>query len=207
MAFATHSMPATSERRPQSKSPSAICYAYPFKFAFCRSRNDKINDLYETDKKWALKFVLTTSSKIYLHSIDEVSGHDFRPTFTWETGHSIDLLITMKQTYTTDDAKQLSIGQRKCIFPDEVKLEYYKNDEYSFSSCMKQCRMKKANRFCQCIPAFYAPSAAGKYRQCFFDDFACLLKYRANITDIRGCRQCELSCLNTVYDIEKFTKS
>lgn len=101
---------------------------------------------------------------------------------------------------------QLTVGQRKCIFPDEVKLKYYKDDIYSFSACMKYCRMEKAQKLCRCIPPFYKP-ATGKYRQCGLDDFLCLLKFRENITDIRGCRQCELSCVNTVYDIEKYTKA
>lgn len=51
------------------------------------------------------------------------------------TDFSADLLITMKQIYTTEDTKQLSIGQRKCIFSDEFKLDYYEG-EYTFSSCM-----------------------------------------------------------------------
>lgn len=162
--------------------------------------------MFETDKKWALTFVPTRSSKIFVHSMDEVTGHDFRPTFAWDVGHSAELLITMKQTYTTDDARQLTVAQRKCIFPDEVKLDYYKDDTYSFSACMKHCRMRRVNKLCKCVPPFYAP-ASGNYRMCGLEDFICLLKFRENITDIRGCRHCELSCLNTVYDIEKFTRT
>lgn len=174
-------------------------------FSSHRVRNDRINDLFETDKKWALSVVPTQSANVFLHSSDEVTSHDFRPTFFFDVGYSIELLITMKQTYTTDDARQLTVEQRKCIFADEVKLKYYKNDEYSFSACMKYCRMEKANKLCKCIPPFYAP-ATGSYRQCGLDDFLCLLKYRQNITDIRNCRHCELNCLNTVYDIEKFSR-
>lgn len=144
-------------------------------------------------------------SKIFLHSVDEASGYDYRPQFSWEVGFHVDLLITMKQTYTTDDARQLTIGQRKCIFPDEIKLKYYKDDIYSFSACMKQCRMEKSQKFCQCIPPFYQP-ADGNYKKCTIDDVSCLYKFRDNITDIKGCNQCELCCLNTVYDIEKFSK-
>lgn len=65
--------------------------------------------------------------------MEEVSGNDFRPQFSWEEDHSVDLLITMKQTYTTEDSKQLSKEQRKCIFQGEVDLNYYKGDIYSLS--------------------------------------------------------------------------
>lgn len=181
------------------------CYLTEYLYVL-RVKNDRINDLFETDKKWALTIVPTQSSKVFVHSTDDVTSHDFRSTFIWDVGYAVELLITMKQTYTTDDARQLTIGQRKCIFPNEIELKYYKDDIYSFSACMKHCRMKKANKLCKCIPPFYTP-ATGTYRQCGMDDFICLLKYRENITDIRGCRACELSCLNTVYDIEKFTRA
>jgi acid-sensing ion channel, other len=178
---------------------------YLFVILNVRLKNDRINDLFETDKKWALTVVPTESAKVFVHSADEVTTHDFRPTFYFETGYSIELLITMKQTYTTDDARQLTVGQRKCIFQNEVKLKYYKDDIYSFSTCMKYCRMEKANKLCKCIPPFYTP-VSGNYRQCGLDDFLCLAKYQKNITDIRNCRHCELSCFNTVYDIEKFSR-
>lgn len=172
---------------------------------FRRLKNDRINSLLETDKRWAISFVLNHPSKVYLHSAEEVSGFDFRPQFLWEEGLTVDLLITMKQTYTTEDAKQLTIGQRKCIFQGEIDLNYHKSDIYSLSACMIQCRMQKANKLCKCIPPFYEP-ATGSYRQCTTSDFKCLSDNRNNITDIRECLHCELSCMNTVYESEKITK-
>lgn len=41
-----------------------------------------------------------------------------------------------------DDARQLSIAQRKCIFSDEIKLDIY-DEEYSFTGCMK-VRLKRS---------------------------------------------------------------
>lgn len=174
-------------------------------FPFNRIKNDRINKLFETDTKWSISFVLNHPSKVYLHSTEEVSGFDIRPQFIWEDGYSVDLLITMKQTYTTDDAKQLSVGQRKCIFQGEVPLDYYKNDVYSLSACMKQCRMKLVNKYCKCILPYYMP-AKGSYQQCKISDFKCLQENRNNFTSIKSCSQCGLSCMNTVYESEKFTK-
>jgi hypothetical protein len=96
-------------------------------------------------------------------------------------------------------------SQRKCIFPEEVKLQYYTGDNYTFTGCMKECRMKKCLKFCKCLPPFYHP--AGNLPYCEIQDIECLSKYLTNITDIRGCAHCELSCHNTVYDIEKFSKT
>lgn len=38
-----------------------------------RVKNDRINDLFETDKKWALTFVPTQSAKVFVHSVDDVT--------------------------------------------------------------------------------------------------------------------------------------
>ncbi|CRK90740.1 CLUMA_CG004432, isoform A [Clunio marinus] len=190
-------------------SEHGFCYSFNTRYygtSMEEAKNEKINDLFETDKKWSLTFVPSRAVKVFVHSVDEVTGYDFRPLFTWTDGHAIDLLITLKQTYTTDDARQLSVEQRKCIFPDEMKLKYYREGIYSFSTCMRDCRLKKTNKLCKCIPPFYMPSSES-YRQCGLEDFICLMKYRGNITDIRSCRHCALSCLNTVYDIEKFSRT
>lgn len=122
-----------------------------------RTMNEKFHELFETDKKWALFFTPKREAKIFVHSHMENFGWDFRPHVVWEPDFAAELLISMKQTYTTEDAKQLTIGQRKCIFPDEVKLGVYEG-EYTFTSCMKECRMKKCVKFCGCIPPFYRPN-------------------------------------------------
>jgi acid-sensing ion channel, other len=71
---------------------------------------DDMNDLFETDKKWALIFDLTLQSKIFVLSFEENIGFDYRPQMVWDINYAADLLISMKMTYTTDDARQLSIG-------------------------------------------------------------------------------------------------
>jgi acid-sensing ion channel, other len=70
---------------------------------------------------------------------------------------------------------------------------------------MKECRMKKSLKFCKCLPPFYHPK--GVFEYCRVKDMECLAKHLSNITEIRGCGHCELSCDNTVYDIEKFSKT
>ena len=125
-------------------------------FRHSRKKNDHFHDLFETDKKWALVFLPRRESRIFVHSHFENFGYDYGPLIVWSPDFASDLLISMKQTYTTEDAKQLSIGQRKCIFPDEIKLDIY-NEEYTFTSCMKECRIKKSMKLCKCIPPFYRP--------------------------------------------------
>lgn len=42
---------------------------------------------------------------------------------------------------------------------------------------------------------------------CKMNELECLVKYAANIAEVRDCHKCELSCTNTVYDIEKLSKT
>lgn len=147
-----------------------------------REVNSNFHDLFETDKKWALHFQPKVQAQIYVHSHHENFGWDFRPQIIWDPGFIAELLISMKQTYTTEDAKQLTIVQRKCIFPDEVKLDIY-NDEYTFTSCMKECRIKKSMKFCKCVPPFYRTSSEFcdqiknevKFAKIIFHSFAAVL--------------------------------
>ncbi|XP_055522415.1 sodium channel protein Nach-like [Wyeomyia smithii] len=183
-----------------------FCYSFNSRFvsqSFIEERNSEVNYLYETDKKWGLTFAPLRQSLVFVHSHNEISGRDFRPQVQWDQNFAIDFLISMKQTYTTEDARQLSIGQRKCIFPDEVRLHYYQ-DEYTFSGCMKECRIRKFLKFCRCIPPFFAPPVSLPF--CEIAQFQCMARYIENISSIAECHHCELGCHNTVYDIEKYSK-
>uniref|UniRef100_A0A1I8P581 Sodium channel protein Nach n=2 Tax=Stomoxys calcitrans TaxID=35570 RepID=A0A1I8P581_STOCA len=184
-------------------------YCFGFNSRFISTEDGDVksgppHDLYETDKKWALFFVPNSTVKIFIFSNEEYFGQDFNPQIEWSEGEVVEVRISKKNTYTTDDARQLSIGQRKCIFHDEVKLKYFP-EEYTFSSCMKECRMKKAINLCKCLPSFYKPVSS--VPMCGLDELSCLSDARNNITNIKDCMQCELSCSKTVYNIEKLIKS
>jgi amiloride-sensitive sodium channel len=165
--------------------------------------------IFETEKSWSLEINLQVGALVYLHSVREVFSYDARAQFSYEPENTVDLLISMKETYTTEDANQLSVTQRKCIFPGEMIMNFHqeKDEEYSLSACMKECRMKRAISFCKCIPPFYAPQKNSKFSYCTLQNMTCIHQYASNITDITKCSDCELSCDNTVYEIEKFSKS
>ncbi|KAL1397062.1 hypothetical protein pipiens_001234 [Culex pipiens pipiens] len=190
-------------------SEVGFCYAFSAKFydterAWVRNPDRKF--IYETDKKWGLTFGPLRKSNILIHSYNELSGWEFRPQVQWDEDFAIELLVTMKQTYTTEDARQLSIGQRKCIFPDEVGLQYHE-DEYTYSGCMRECRLVKSLKRCGCVPPFYALKPESTERQCGPADLPCLVRNFTIITRVgRLCQQCELGCNNTVYEIEKYSK-
>lgn len=97
-------------------------------------------------------------------------------------------------------------AQRKCIFEGEEKLTYYDNDIYSATACMKECRMNKALKLCKCVPPFYASKSVSKSPQCWVTNLVCLKQNQKEITSNEGCEKCQLNCLTTVYESERFRK-
>lgn len=77
---------------------------------------------------------------------------------------------------------------------------------YSASACMKECRMKKALQLCKCVPPFYASKSVSKSPKCWVTNLTCLKQNEKEITSNNGCQQCQLSCLTTVYESERFRK-
>lgn len=71
------------------------------------------HDLYETDKKWALQFVPNSTSRIFIFSQEEYFGEDIKSQLEWKEGQAVEVRILERNTYTTDDARQLSIGYVK----------------------------------------------------------------------------------------------
>jgi amiloride-sensitive sodium channel len=99
-------------------------------------------------------FVITFLSitQVYLHSTEDFPVIDVNPQHIWDQNiHKV--IFGLEQTYTTEDARQLSIKQRKCVFEDEIKL--LTSDTYTYNSCIIQCHMKAMKDLCKCVPFFY----------------------------------------------------
>ncbi|GLH12605.1 uncharacterized protein GBIM_17321 [Gryllus bimaculatus] len=90
---------------------------------------------------------------VYIQSNDEAPIVDVSPQHEWMYQLK-KLSFSAKQTYTTSDARQLSIRQRRCVFPDEIKLDT--DSIYTYTSCMSQCRLRRLLKLCGCAPFFYA---------------------------------------------------
>ncbi|XP_049865918.1 pickpocket protein 28-like isoform X2 [Pectinophora gossypiella] len=159
--------------------------------------------IHETDAKWSFMFNSyrnDTIIDIYIHSTEEMAGLELSAQHSWDRRVE-KVSFSVKHTYTTEDARQLSIRQRRCVFADELPLET--SNIYTYSACMRQCRMQRSRSFCKCVPHFY-PVIPG-YRVCTLSELECIAKYEAAITDVTKCT-CELGCSHTVYEVEKLTE-
>ncbi|XP_044755808.1 sodium channel protein Nach-like [Coccinella septempunctata] len=168
------------------------------------SKEFEMRYIKETDLKWSLAFTVKNTDikiPIYILNSDEMAGIDMRPQHIWDfTMRSIS--FSVKQTYTTEDTKQLSIKQRRCIFPDERKLEI--DYIYTYTACARQCRMDTSMKLCGCVPFFYSISSESPYRYCRIRELECVANNKGKILDVEHC-DCQLSCSNTVYEVEKLS--
>ena len=62
---------------------------------------------------------LKEEADIFVHPTDSLLTYDDTKLFKWRNGSAVDLLLSLKQIYTDKAVDQLSISQRKCIFPDK----------------------------------------------------------------------------------------
>lgn len=92
--------------------------------------------------------------QIFIHSTEEMAGLEQSAQHSWDRRVE-KVSFSVKHTYTTEDARQLSIRQRRCVFADEQHLET--SNIYTYSACMRQCRMHRSRAFCKCVPHFYPP--------------------------------------------------
>ncbi|KAH1012570.1 hypothetical protein HUJ05_011708 [Dendroctonus ponderosae] len=181
---------------------NGLCYAFNSRHLEATSSRDvKFNMQYikETDIKWSLEFSVNSQqllAPIYIINSDDFIGIDVQPQLVWDC--KVDrIAFSFKQTYTTEDTRQLSIKQRKCIFEDEVKLKV--DWIYTYTACTIECRMETAKRRCGCVPFFY-PEIAG-FDYCDLSSLHCIAAHLAEIRDISKCN-CQLGCKNTVYEVE-----
>ncbi|CAG9772263.1 unnamed protein product [Ceutorhynchus assimilis] len=133
---------------------------------------------------------------IYIEHPDEMLELGVRPQHIWDYSIAV-MMLSVKSTYTTEDTRQLTMKQRKCVFEGEVKLKVDKI--YTYTACSIQCRMDIAQERCGCVPFFY-PKVPG-YSYCNVVRLRCIAKNLPAILDNANC-DCLLACNHTIYDVE-----
>ncbi|KAE8738754.1 hypothetical protein FOCC_FOCC015764 [Frankliniella occidentalis] len=164
----------------------------------------------ETDMTWSMAVdtndAQNNTISVYIGSNDDLPTLDMAPQHVWNR-RIARLSFDAKETYTTDSARQLSIRQRRCVFEDEIAL--VTDTIYTFTACMRQCRMELAHALCGCIPPFYPPPARKvkgykiNFRYCTLKELGCIAKNADKFSNRLSKCSCELGCSNTVYEMEK----
>lgn len=147
-----------------------------------------------------LKFDLEVRSKIFINSAQEAMHYE-QPLMTHTELHkSVYILISMQETESDDTIQTLSVNQRKCVYKDEKKLKYFNDELYSYSGCLKECKIDKSLEVCGCLPPFYRYPRFNNLTYCDFKSLKCLKDEKI----LKRCSDsdCELSCNYTTFTLE-----
>ncbi|XP_068081669.1 sodium channel protein Nach [Anabrus simplex] len=181
------------------------CLAYNTRHVYNPPERFDVERVKETDDNMAITFRYLKENNtvdvphmlIYLYGNDQMPTVDFPPQLVWSFRIG-NLYFSEKYTYTTPETRQLTIRQRRCIFPDEIPLDT--DIVYTYSACMIQCRMRLARKLCGCVPPFYKKICNGRGLKCL------ARRRRKTIYRNNDCH-CELGCMNTRYDVERLQDS
>jgi Amiloride-sensitive sodium channel. len=62
--------------------------------------------------------------------------------------------VTPSITESSRNVRALSISQRNCLFPDELRLSVFKT--YTQQNCLLECRLRNIASYCGCYPYFFS---------------------------------------------------
>lgn len=157
----------------------------------------------DNDYSFILSFALKPKSNIYTHSYEESLHARHQMMIPPLNPGKILSVISMQETISDFTVRELRLKQRKCLFENEAKFKYYKNDPYSYSTCMKECRIDRALKICGCLPPVYLTEFMENITKCNFEDLKCLKDQ--SIVDDRECN-CLLPCEFTSVSIESINR-
>jgi acid-sensing ion channel, other len=115
-----------------------------------------------------------------------------KPLIQINAAHEARAIISIEQTKTDKSVHDLSVHQRKCIFSNEISLNFFKDEPYTYTGCLKQCKLDQAIDMCGCIPPFYRSKQLANSTFCDLKSLKCLKDEK--VFNIAKCDHCELAC-------------
>jgi hypothetical protein len=99
--------------------------------------------------------------KVYLHhpvQVPEAGTGSYMPE---KSGKVFKIEVTPSVTESSLSVRALSISQRKCLFPDELRLSVFHT--YTQQNCLLECRLRNIAHSCGCHPYFFSAFAGMFY--------------------------------------------
>lgn len=151
-----------------------------------------------------MNYSVIPKAAVYINSYEEtlIENRNQMKILPQDPG-PISILVTMQETISDITVRELRKKQRKCLFKDEANFKYFKDDEYSYTTCMKECRIKKALNICGCLPPVYLNEWMTNLTKCEFESLKCLKDQ--SFVDSHDCN-CVLPCDMTSVYIESISR-
>ncbi|KAJ4439797.1 hypothetical protein ANN_07925 [Periplaneta americana] len=113
--------------------------------------------------------------KVYVHSPHDVPNY-MTPRWSITKAELVRDIMFTRQIKISEALHDLSISQRKCLFPYENPLTVSKR--YTRNMCLMQCRRELAVKLCGCSPHVYVLNDDDRVRICEIEDFSCLSAHK-----------------------------
>ncbi|XP_026466624.1 pickpocket protein 11-like [Ctenocephalides felis] len=194
----------TDSEVPKSEFPAVfLCHGH---FSDEGKIQDFLNDGTIGTQELMLEVELTLPNKIknklFVLSPDGYFSIDFYTVMDWQikSNSQLEITVQMKSIYASDDFKQLSLSQRKCILKEDNFKMGTRNEQYSYSLCMRECRAQRALKICKCIPHFSILRTEKDPRQCSISQLFCIANRSFDIINPKKC-PCLTPCDEKIYEI------
>lgn len=90
--------------------------------------------------------------KMFLHGPYEIADVASKLIHS-NNGYFLQIYLSALSMFSSERARRLTVGQRKCRFYYESDLRH--SPVYSFVLCRMECRATLAKKLCNCMPHFY----------------------------------------------------
>nr|XP_023029075.1 sodium channel protein Nach-like [Leptinotarsa decemlineata] len=140
---------------------------------------------------------ISSAYQVFIHGPYEVP--DIASKYVYASnGIFLQLYLTGMTIFTSEDAKELRVKQRKCRFYYESKLPH--SPVYSYVLCRMECRATLAKKLCGCIPHFYRK--VEKEKICDVPGLHCLSKYKERLILLKDECSCLTNCDEVIFVVE-----
>ncbi|CAG7723830.1 unnamed protein product [Allacma fusca] len=116
-------------------------------------------------------------------------------------GREVFIEVVPTITFADPDIKQFHPEKRQCIFPDELKLKFYRS--YTQKNCFQECKSKEVTKQCSCVPyyavRFLNTSVCSSNVESI--EYKCYNKVSKNIDSKHRqlCSHCSVLCADLAY--------
>ncbi|KDR09776.1 Sodium channel protein Nach [Zootermopsis nevadensis] len=92
-----------------------------------------------------------------------------------KNGMAFRIQVTPSVTESSIGVRALTISQRQCLFPDELRLSVFKT--YTQQNCLLECRLRNIASFCGCRPYVFSAFTADNVPECTLIQLWCLTQH------------------------------
>ena len=114
-------------------------------------------------------------------------------------GYKTIIKVTPYQVLASDGFDKLTMNERKCAFPNEIKLKMFSN--YSQEACQFECGLEEARRVCGCTPWDLPFGPGEEPKMCDLFGYSCTQSVLTGLDLTLTCQSCIQNCNELTFSV------